>query len=108
MLATSWHRTLRLPMSVTQCSPKRMIATASAGLPLLRPSKGQGYRHATDFLANFTSLSCGFRRFGGRPPEGFSIHPHAVHDYGQLAGDGDSGFLHPAALREAQPPGFQR
>jgi hypothetical protein len=47
VLATSWHRMLWFPMSVAR-SCFRRLATAPAGLPLLRPGKGQGCRQVTD------------------------------------------------------------
>jgi hypothetical protein len=69
------------------------VAWLLAGLPLLRPGKGQGYRRATDLLTVEFTLSGSLDRFGRRPSEGLAIHPHTVHEHSQLASDGNLRFL---------------
>jgi hypothetical protein len=78
--------------SLRAISPKRMVATARAGLSLLRPSKGQGYRQMTDFVS-ITSILCSFDRFNRRPPECFSVQPHAVHYHRHLARRSGANYL---------------
>src|ERR1700730_8749826 len=83
------------------------VAWLLAGLPLLRPDKGQDYRRATDLLSVECTLSGGWRRFGRRPSKRFAVHPHPVHDHCQLASDCNLGFLQSAAFGEPKPPGFE-